>query len=38
MRKLDEIVLWACIFVIAILSFLGGMITFYGILIFIWRI
>lgn len=37
MRKFDEIVFWACILVIAILAFLGGMLTFYGILMFIWR-
>ena len=34
----DEIVLWACILVIAVLAFFGGMITMYGILILIWRI
>lgn len=38
MRKLDEIVLYACIIIIAILAYFGGMITLYGILIFIWRI
>lgn len=27
MRKLDEIMLWACIGVIAILAFLGGLLT-----------
>ena len=27
MRKLDEIVLWACIGVIAVLAFLGGLLT-----------
>ena len=26
-RKLDEIVLWACIGVVAVLAFLGGLLT-----------
>ena len=34
---IDRIVFWACITVLAIMSFAGGVITALGIIILIWR-
>ena len=34
----DRIVFWACFILLAIMAFLGGLLSAFGIVLWIWRV